>query len=71
MGPDGDDLERALREDRDGTYRGRLLARIEELHSSCAAARRELQDRETFRKLQAASGALDAAKVALELMSIR
>jgi hypothetical protein len=64
-----DDFEHALREDRDGSHRARFLARIAHLHFACAAARRELQDRDTFRKLQAASGALDAAKVALELMN--
>ena len=68
--PNGDDFESALRGDRDGRHRARMLARIEQLQSACAAARRELQDRDTFRKLQAAAGALEAAKVALELMNM-
>ena len=67
--PDFDfDVEQRLRDDTSGQYRAELRTRLKEMHNACVAAGRQLQDRETYRRLEAAIAAVGAAATALDLM---
>jgi hypothetical protein len=55
------DLHGELQNDVTGNRRTGLLARLRALNENCQAAKRQLHDREAFRRLQAASVAVSAA----------
>jgi len=75
MNPDQDhdhvDLEQVLRDDPKGEHRAAVLARLNRMRDACIAARRELHDRASFRRLQATGAAVDAAITAMELTQVR
>jgi hypothetical protein len=64
----GFDVEQRLRDDASGQYRAELQARLREMQSACALARRQLHDRDTYRRVEAAMAAVGAAATVLELM---
>jgi hypothetical protein len=68
---DDDEMDARLRDDPDGEYRAGLMSRLRRMRDACDAARRQLQDRESFRRLQAASAAVEAAITAVELVARR
>ena len=55
------DLQVQLRNDAHGERRADLLDRLRALHDDCLAARRQLHDRDAFRRIQAAGTAVAAA----------
>ena len=62
MNPDNlMDLHVRLRGDETGEQRSDLLARLRRLSDECAAAKRQLLDRESYRRVQAAGTAVAAA----------
>jgi len=65
------DLEQALKDDVRGPHRAALVARLTRMREACATARRNLHDKETFRRIEAASAAVDAAITAIDLMRPR
>lgn len=64
----GFDVEQRLRDDASAAYRIELRARLSEMQNTCALARRQLHDRDTYRRLEAAIAAVGAAVTVLELM---
>lgn len=62
------DVEQCLQDDVTGEYRAVLRARLKEMHEACMLGRRQLHDRDTFRKLDAALSAVGAAVTALDLV---
>lgn len=64
----GFDVEQRLCDDASGQYRAELRARLSEMQSACALSRRQLHDRDTYRRLEAAMAAVSAALTVLELM---
>ncbi|KWT92114.1 MULTISPECIES: hypothetical protein [unclassified Variovorax] len=64
----GFDVEQRLCDDASGQYRAELRARLGEMQSACALARRQLHDRDTYRRIEAAMAAVAAAATVLELM---
>jgi hypothetical protein len=65
------DLGQLLKVDPKGEHRASLVARLTDMQAACATARRSLSDRESFRKLQAASAAVEAAIAVVELIPTR
>jgi hypothetical protein len=55
------DLHAELQNDMSGQRRTALLARLNGLKEQCVTSKRELQDRESYRRTQAANTALNAA----------
>ena len=64
----GFDVEQRLCDDASGQYRAELRARLSEMQNACALARRQLHDRDTYRRVDAAMAAVGAAAAVLELM---
>lgn len=64
------DLETQLRGDESGAVRADLLKRLNALRDDCLAAKRQLSDRETFRRLQAANVAVNAAIRIVETLPV-
>jgi hypothetical protein len=64
----GFDVEQRLCDDASGQYRAELRARLSEMQNACALARRQLHDRDTYRRVEAAMAAVGAAATVLELM---
>jgi hypothetical protein len=64
----GFDVEQRLCDAATGQYRAELGARLSEMHNACALARRQLHDRDTYRRIEAASAAVGAAATILALM---
>jgi hypothetical protein len=64
----GFDVEQRLRDDASGQYRAELRARLSEMQNACALARRQLHDRDAYRRVEAAMAAVGAAVTVLELM---
>ncbi|MDR6536952.1 hypothetical protein J2739_002725 [Variovorax soli] len=64
----GFDVEQRLRDDKNDQYRLELRARLSEMQNACAVAQRQLLDRETYRRLEAAIAAVGAAVIVLESM---
>jgi hypothetical protein len=64
----GFDVEQRLCDDASGQYRAELRARLNAMQNACALARRQLHDRETYRRLEAALAAVGAAATVLELL---
>jgi hypothetical protein len=58
---DTPDLETRLLADETGAARADLLKRLGALREECVSAKRQLSDREVFRRLQAANVAVNAA----------
>lgn len=65
----GFDVEQRLRDDASGQYRAELRARLREMQNACALARRQLLDRDTYRRVEAAMAAVGAAATVLDLMA--
>ncbi|WP_309902448.1 hypothetical protein [Variovorax soli] len=61
-------MEQRLRDDKNDQYRLELRARLSEMQNACAVAQRQLLDRETYRRLEAAIAAVGAAVIVLESM---
>jgi hypothetical protein len=55
------DLHAELQNDMTGQRRAALLARLNGLKNECLDGKRQLQDRESYRRTQAASTAVNAA----------
>ena len=64
----GFDVEQRLCDDVTGQYRAELRARLGEMQNACALARRQLHDRDTYRRIEAALAAVGAAAIVLELV---
>ncbi|VTU27244.1 hypothetical protein H4CHR_01955 [Variovorax sp. PBS-H4] len=64
----GFDVEQRLCDDASGQYRAELRVRLREMQSACAIAKRQLHDRDTYRRIEAAMAAVGAAAAVLELM---
>lgn len=62
------DVEQRLCDDASGQYRAELRARLSDMQNACALARRQLHDRDTYRRVEAAMAAVSAAAAVLELM---
>jgi len=62
------DVEQRLRADTSGQYRVALQARMSEMRNACMLASRQLHDRDTYRRLEAAMAAVGAAATVLELI---
>lgn len=65
------DLEAKLLADEDGTQRQALIKRLTAMQTSLQTQRRQLNDRERFRALQAASSAVDAALSTIRTLRVR
>ena len=66
-----EDLGQLLKVDPKGANRASLVARLTDMQAAFASARRGLSDRDSYRKLQAASAAVEAAIAAVELIPTR
>ena len=68
---DEPDLETCLAADTDGGYRRMLCERLARMRDAVEVSRRGFHDKETYRRLQAALTAINAASTALELVPSR
>lgn len=55
------DLHTQLQNDTAGTRRDELLARLQGMQNECLAAQQKLNDRETWKRIEASSAAVEAA----------
>ncbi|GAA4348344.1 hypothetical protein GCM10023165_34060 [Variovorax defluvii] len=62
------EVEQHLRADTSGRYRAELRVRLGDMHDACTLARRQLHDRDTYRRLEAGMAAVGVAVTVLDLM---
>lgn len=63
--------EAELQADDNGTLRPQVLARLQAMRENCQAAKRQLCDRETYRRVEAANVAVNAAIRIIETLPKR
>lgn len=64
-------LQARLQEDTTGEVRSAVLAHLRVLQAACADASRQLSDRETYKRVQAAGVAVNAALRIVEMLPQR